>query len=60
MNKSSQTKQTTMFGTYTFPSYEEIMDAKETDLKSLFFSFCSLSCSHRKIFLITPSQTPSA
>lgn len=27
MNKSTQTKQTTMFGTYAFPSYEEIMDA---------------------------------
>lgn len=27
MNKSTQTKQTTMFGTYAFPSYEEIMEA---------------------------------
>ena len=27
MNKSTQTKQATMFGTYAFPSYEEIMEA---------------------------------
>jgi len=34
MNKSTQTKQTTMFGTYAFPSYEEIMDAYAKEFKN--------------------------